>query len=66
MSEKEKAKELIERFYIAGWANAVACANICVDVILDGSKVLGAKAVSRRKFWYAVKEEIKTLALKGT
>jgi len=37
------------------------CALITCDEILNGSKVIGTKAVTRRKFWYEVRSAINAL-----
>jgi len=40
---------------------AKQCALIVCDEILNGSKVIGTKAVSRRKFWHDVRSAIDAL-----
>ncbi len=58
MTPKEKAKELVDKFYIfnhIGNKHAIKCALIAVDEILDPfRKVLP----SSRNYWQEVKQEI--------
>tara|TARA_B110000238_G_C16014435_1_gene390361 strand:- start:789 stop:977 length:189 start_codon:yes stop_codon:yes gene_type:complete len=62
MTAKEKAKELVDRFYLNGikkysmqYENSVQCALICVEEIL---RILPFTDV---KYWKEVKEEINKL-----
>ena len=62
MTAKEKAKELVDRFYLNGikkysmqYENSVQCALICVDEIL---RILPFTYV---KYWQEVKQEINKL-----
>ena len=40
---------------------AKQCALITCDEILNGSNIIGARAVSRRKYWYEVRDAINAL-----
>ena len=66
---KEKAKELIDKFYPRATSyasdrknqieNAIQCALICVDEIIEELEYM--EIYSRIDFWQEVREEIKKL-----
>jgi len=63
MTPKEKAKELVDKFsdITTGWnfiEAAKECALICVDEILNGSRLYYFEDYS---YWKEVKEEINKL-----
>ena len=64
MTAKEKAKELVDRFYLNGikkysmqYENSLQCALICVDEILETYIDLDPKL----NYWKNVKKEIEKL-----
>ena len=69
MTAKEKAKELVDRFYLNGvkkysmqYENSVQCALICVDEILESHyKVLVGVMPKVEDYWKEVKQEINRL-----
>ena len=59
MTPKEKAKQLVEQFsWIDCSSDAKQCALICVDEILNGSRLFYIKDYD---YWKEVKQEIKKL-----
>jgi len=59
MIAKEKAKQLVEQFsWIDCSSDAKQCALICVDEILNGSRLFYIKDYD---YWKEVKQEIKKL-----
>ena len=72
MTAKEKAKELVDRFYLNGikkysmqYENSLQCALICVDEMLEFAYDIEwekkEEAVSKLKFLKEVKKEINKL-----
>ena len=66
MSAQEKAKELVGKFDGVGLQQrneAIACALIAVDEILDAIKIMsfGIRYLSARDYFQEVKEEIENL-----
>jgi len=62
MTPKDKAKELVDKFDGVGLQmrnEAIACALICVDEILNINSV--DKDIELSDYWNEVKEEIKKL-----
>ena len=61
MIPKEKANELVEKFYKVyqvTYKQAIDCADIAVDEILNGFRKL---LPSSRNYWEEVKQEIENL-----
>jgi len=71
MNEKEKARELVESFYIPNeltkWSVAKQCALIAVDLMLNEYKDLNDRPeklnhfVKRPEYWQTVRAEIELL-----
>ena len=69
MIPKEKAKELVDRFYeiqlkSKGYASVVLakqCALICVDEIIEDATHDPFNAKTRIEYWQEVKQEIEKL-----
>ena len=69
MTPKEKAKELVNRFYLERskddlpltiyWTSAIGCALIAVDEIIKAH--LHNEGVRHLKWWEEVKQEIEKL-----
>ena len=67
MKAKDKAKELIDRFYFNGikdeeysmqYEDGVQCALICVDEIMESFNSLEYYPEDLRDYWREVKQEI--------
>ena len=70
MTIKEKAEELLRKYYTFGinkegqtlsWLEAKQCALICVDEILKDKEVIDGMRVINDTYWSEVKKEIKLL-----
>lgn len=73
MTPKEKAKELVDKFYIGRsrdnlpltmyWSSAIGCALIAVDEVIDILSILpyGMEYLSHIDYWEGVKQEIEKL-----
>jgi hypothetical protein len=64
MTPKEKAKELVDKFDGVGLQmrnEAIACAFIAVDEVLDDYEQFPYKVQLGKDYWNEVKEEIKKL-----
>ena len=70
MKAKEKAKELVDRFYFNGikdeeysmqYEDGVQCALICVDEILNAPQIGSGWLHKYEPYWTQVKQEIKKL-----
>ena len=70
MKAKEKAKELVDRFYFNGikdeeysmqYEDGVQCALICVDEITESFNSLEYYPEDLRDYWQEVKQEISKL-----
>jgi hypothetical protein len=61
MTAKDKAKELVSRFYLEGselYDSAIKCALISVDEILDIVQYVGDREYA---YWQDVKSELENL-----
>ena len=63
MTPKEKAKELVDKFYsISGYRRfAIGYALICVDEIIEDATHDPFNAKTRIEYWQEVKQEIEKL-----
>jgi hypothetical protein len=69
MTPKEKAEELIKRYYRdsdllvedLSWIQAKECALIAVDEILNSRPVITDSQVEYNNFWNDVKSELQSL-----
>jgi hypothetical protein len=66
MTAKEKAKELVGKFYglLPQWVNmddAKLCASIASDEILNSRSVITESQVEYNEYWQHVKKEIEAL-----
>jgi hypothetical protein len=70
MTPKEKAEELVRKYYTFGinkegqtlsWLEAKQCASICVDEILKDREEIDGIRVINDPYWEQVKKEIEKL-----
>jgi hypothetical protein len=70
MTPKEKAEELLRKYYTFGinkegqtlsWLEAKQCALICVDEILKDREEIDGMRVINDPYWLEVKKEIELL-----
>jgi hypothetical protein len=64
MTPKEKAKELVDKFYYSDKIQAKQCVLIAVDELIEATEIVGTYPIytpRAKEYWIKVKKEIEKL-----